>query len=53
MAKHKLEALAQQALESGEIVQCVGPASTVAKFLDLPGGAFALGSGIIVQGAAA
>jgi len=53
LSRHRLENLAQQALDEGAIVKCVGPGSSIAKFLDTPDGPFARGEGEIARGAAA
>jgi hypothetical protein len=45
LAKGKLDALAGQALERGEIVRATARGEKTAKWLDVPGGTFAIGLG--------
>jgi hypothetical protein len=52
LSRHRLEALAQDVLQDKRIVKCVGPNSTVPKYLDVPDGPFAKGEGEVVRGAA-
>ncbi|MQY45338.1 AAA family ATPase [Rhizobiales bacterium RZME27] len=51
LAKGKLAALAEQALERGEIVRATGRGEKTAKWLDVPGGGFAIGLGAFTAGA--
>ncbi len=53
LSRHRLEGLVQHALEDGRVVKCIGPGSTVARFLDVPGGPFARGEAEVARGAAA
>lgn len=50
LAKGKLDALASQALERGEIVRAAARGEKIAKWLDVPGGAFAIGLGNFAAG---
>ncbi|MBF0437215.1 MAG: AAA family ATPase [Magnetococcales bacterium] len=45
LGKHKLSVLIDALLESGRLVQCVAQGSSLKKWLDVPGGDFALGVG--------
>lgn len=47
--RHKLEALAKDAVDRGDIVLCLA-SGTVAKWLDVPGGQFATGLGSFRKG---
>ena len=51
MSRGKLEALADTALERGAIVAAIATGSTIPKWLDVPGGTFALGLGEFRKGA--
>lgn len=50
LAKGKLDALASQALERGEIVRAAARGEKTAKWLDVPGGMFAIGLGNFAAG---
>jgi len=45
MPKHKLEAFGPKLIDEGRIVQCSAAGSHHGKWLDVPGGKFALGIG--------
>lgn len=45
LARHKLEGMAAEALKRGEIVLCIAKGSATPKWLDAPGGQFAIGLG--------
>lgn len=49
LSKHRLEALAQQAIDSSRVVKCLA-SGTTAKWLDVPGGNFAIGLGQFRKG---
>ncbi len=51
LAKGKIAALAEAALEKGEIVRATGRGEKTAKWLDVPGGDFAIGLGAFTAGA--
>ena len=51
MSRGKLEALADTALKRGTIVAAIATGSTIPKWLDIPGGHFALGLGEFRKGA--
>ncbi len=51
LAKGKLDMLAAQALERGEIVRAAARGEKTAKWLDVPGGMFAVGLGTFTAGA--
>ncbi|ABK44571.1 TOPRIM domain protein [Magnetococcus marinus MC-1] len=44
-SKHKMAEAIDALLDSGKVVQCMGPSSHIKKWLDIPGGEFALGVG--------
>ncbi|ASY56353.1 TOPRIM domain protein [Sinorhizobium sp. CCBAU 05631] len=50
LAKGKLDLLANQALERGEIVRAAAKGEKIAKWLDAPGGMFAIGLGSFTTG---
>ncbi|MBF0453683.1 MAG: AAA family ATPase [Magnetococcales bacterium] len=49
-SKRRLWGLADMLLESGKLVQCVAQGSQLKKWLDVPGGEFALGNGEFQNG---
>jgi hypothetical protein len=49
LSKHRLEALAQQAIDTSRVVKCLA-SGTTAKWLDVPGGNFAIGLGQFRKG---
>eukprot|EP00913_Durusdinium_trenchii_P021231 g19944.t1 len=49
LSKHRLEALAQQAIDTSRVVKCLA-SGTTAKWLDVPGGDFAIGLGQFRKG---
>ncbi|MBB4272773.1 AAA family ATPase [Rhizobium mongolense] len=51
VAKGRLDALAAEALERGEIVRAAAKGEKTAKWLDVPGGMFAIGLGNFTTGA--
>jgi hypothetical protein len=51
IAKGRIDALASDALERGEIVRAAGRGEKTAKWLDVPGGQFAIGLGNFASGA--
>ncbi|TWF49636.1 bifunctional DNA primase/polymerase [Neorhizobium alkalisoli] len=51
LARNKIETLAEQALERGEVVRAAGRGEKTAKWLDVPGGNFAIGLGYFTAGA--
>ncbi len=51
LARNKIETLAGQALDRGEIVRAAGRGEKTAKWLDVPGGNFAVGVGYFTAGA--
>lgn len=51
ISKGRLDALASEALERGEIVRAAGRGEKTAKWLDVPGGQFAVGLGNFTSGA--
>jgi len=51
ISRHKLEAMADEALARGDIVACAAKGSSIAKWLDVPSGMFALGLGEFRRGA--
>jgi hypothetical protein len=51
VGRDKLEKLCRELIDEGKIVQCMATGSHTGKWLDLPGGPFALGTGEFVQGA--
>ncbi|MBB3523098.1 AAA family ATPase [Rhizobium sp. BK456] len=51
IAKGRLDALASEALERGEIVRAAARGEKAAKWLDVPGGLFAIGLGNFTSGA--
>jgi hypothetical protein len=50
LAKGRLDALASQALDQGKIVRAAAKGEKVAKWLDVPGGMFAIGLGNFTTG---
>ncbi|OSM07371.1 AAA family ATPase [Magnetofaba australis] len=44
-SKHRLTEIVESLLSSGGLVQCIAPGSRLKKWLDVPGGEFALGVG--------
>lgn len=51
ISRRALTGLAEELLESGMIVSCLGPKATTVKWLDVPNGPFALGQGTFKEGA--
>ena len=51
LSRHQLEKLAQKLLDAQRLVLCITKGSTTKKWLDVPEGDFALGTGEIVSGA--
>ncbi len=51
IGRNKLEGFAQALLEKGSLVLCIARGSTTKKWLDVPGGDFALGIGEFARGA--
>ncbi|WP_247997506.1 AAA family ATPase [Brucella tritici] len=51
VSRHKLEAMAEDALDKGDIVKATARGEKVAKWLDVPGGQFAIGIGEFRVGA--
>ncbi|ABK43750.1 plasmid and phage DNA primase / plasmid and phage replicative helicase [Magnetococcus marinus MC-1] len=52
-SKHKIAELIDSLLRTGRLVQCVAPGSHIKKWLDVPGGEFALGVGEFQLGSGA
>ena len=50
LSKHRIEQLAAEVVESGNIVTCLAD-GTIPKWLDVPDGAFAMGNGVFRKGA--
>jgi AAA domain/Bifunctional DNA primase/polymerase, N-terminal len=50
LPRARLENMAEELLDKGEIVACLAPKSTTTKWLDVPGGRFADGRGDFRQG---
>jgi hypothetical protein len=53
LSRHRIEGMAQELLDGGRIAKCVGPNSSVPKFLDVPSGPYARGEAEVTKGAAA
>lgn len=51
MPRDRLQDICQELIEAGKIVKCKAPGSNIAKWLDVPGGQFALGLGEFKDGA--
>lgn len=51
LSRHRLEGLADEMLRAGHVVQAAAKGSPIAKWLDVPGGMFALGLGEFRPGA--
>ena len=49
LSKHRLEVLAQEAIDKNRVVKCLAGGTTV-KWLDVPGGSFAIGLGQFRKG---
>ena len=52
IGRNKLETFAQQLLDRGNLVLCMAKGGTTKKWMDVPGGNFALGLGEFAMGAA-
>jgi hypothetical protein len=50
ISRTKLEKMAEDLLDAGDIVACLAPKSTTTKWLDVPGGPFAEGRGEFREG---
>jgi hypothetical protein len=50
LSRARLEIMAEELLDTGDIVMCLAPKSTTTKWLDVPGGPFAEGSGVFREG---